>query len=62
MDNNWESGWKQGREVGRAGFWAVVGGKGRKLCLNNNKKNFLKEHRVKQTCSKINVMPLVYMC
>ena len=26
-----------GREVGRAGGWAEVEGKGRKLCLNNNK-------------------------
>ena len=25
-----------GREVGRAGSWAGVGGKGRKLYLNNN--------------------------
>ena len=31
-------GWKQGREVGRAGWWGGVGGKGRKLYLNSNKK------------------------
>ena len=35
MDNN--RGGRNGREVGRAGGWAVVGGKGKKLYLNNNK-------------------------
>ena len=35
MDNN--RGGRNGREVGRAGGWAGVGGKGRKLYLNNNK-------------------------
>ena len=49
-------------EGGVEGWVGGVGGKGRKLCLKNNKKKFLKEHRVKQTCSEINVMPLVYMC
>ena len=35
MDNN-KGGWKWG-EVERAGDWAEVRGKGRKLYLNNNK-------------------------
>ena len=35
MDNN-GSGGGNGREVGRAGGWAGVGGKGRKVYLNNN--------------------------
>ena len=35
MDNN--KGVRNGREVGRAGGWAAVGGKGKKLYLNNNK-------------------------
>ena len=38
MDNN-KGGWKWGREVGRA----RVGGKGRKLYLNNNKKKRVDE-------------------
>ena len=38
------AGWKQGREVGELGWWGGVGGKGRKLYLNNNKQmlNFKK--------------------
>ena len=40
MDKTKE-GWNQGREVGIAGVGGDVGGKGRKLYLNNNKK-FLK--------------------
>ena len=35
LDNNGGGG--NGREVGRAGGWAGVGGKGRKLYFNNNK-------------------------
>ena len=31
-------GWKQGREVGKAGVVGRRGGKGRKLYLNNNEK------------------------
>ena len=37
MDNNGGKGGGNGREVGRDGGWAGVGGKGRKLYLNNNK-------------------------
>ena len=44
MDNN-KGGWKWGREVGRA----RVGGKGRKLYLNNNKK----KEQMKRACLKI---------
>ena len=36
MDKN-KGEWKQGRDVGMLGWWGVVGGKGRKLYLNNNK-------------------------
>ena len=36
MDKN-KGGWIQGREVGIAGVVEGVGGKGRKLYLNNNK-------------------------
>ena len=39
MDKTKE-GWNQGREVGIAGVGGEVGGKGRKLYLNNNKKFF----------------------
>ena len=50
MDNN--RGGRNGREVGRAGGWAVVGGKGKKLYLNNNKikikKFFFKEFDVSE--------------
>ena len=38
MENN-KDGWKEGREVGKAGVLAGVGGKGRKVYLNNNLKN-----------------------
>ena len=37
-----KGGWKQGRELGRAG----VGGKGRKQYLNNNKKMLKKKAHV----------------
>ena len=43
MDNN-KWGWKQGREVGRAGVVRRGGGKGRKLYLNNNLKKGKKKN------------------
>ena len=36
----WMGGWKQRREVGRAGVVGSDGGKGRKLYWNNNFKKF----------------------
>ena len=39
MDNK-KGGWKQRREVGRAGVVGSDGGKGRKLYWNNNFKKF----------------------
>ena len=46
MDNN-KGEWKQGREVGRAGVVGRSGREGRKLYLNNNKKNLKKEREIK---------------
>ena len=37
MDNN-KGVWKQGRELGRVGVGGGVGGKDRKVYVNNNKK------------------------
>ena len=53
MDNNGGGGGENGREVGRAGGWAGVGGKGRELCLNNNK---IREEKKLFYCCSITVV------
>ena len=39
--------WKQGREVGKAGVWGRVGGKGRKLYLKHNKNQKYLKNKIK---------------
>ena len=46
-------GWKRGREVGRAGWWGGVGGKGRKLYLNNNLKILKKNEKINEIKKEI---------
>ena len=50
MDDN-KGGWKQGREVGRAGVVGRGGGEGRKLYLNKNKKILNKKTEKTIRCS-----------
>ena len=44
MDNNGEGGGNRGGRWGGLGYWAKVGGKGRKLYLNNNFKKEKKKN------------------
>ena len=45
MGNNKGGGWKQEKELGRAGVVERAGGKGRKLYLNNNLKMLKKKKK-----------------